>query len=67
MLCTMAQQLEWDFEKPFWHQDVRVLVRSWLNGAVTLLQVLLVFAMLAVPIVVPALVLWALKTFGGFN
>ena len=63
----MARQLEWDFRKPFWQQDVRVLVQAWLDGAVTLFQVLLVFAMLAVPITVPAIILWILKTYGGFN
>ena len=44
-----------------------MLVQAWLDGAVTLFQVLLVFAMLAVPITVPAIILWILKTYGGFN
>lgn len=49
----------------FWNMDVRVLLRMWLEGVWTLSQVFILFGIMALPILIPWLVLWVMKTMMG--
>ena len=49
----------------FWNMDVRVLLRMWLEGVWTLSQVFILFGIMALPILIPWLILWMMKTMMG--
>ena len=42
----------------FWSQDIRVLMRRWIAGILTLSQVLIIFGMLSLTVVIPGLLMW---------
>lgn len=43
---------------PFWEMDVRDLFKIWFAGVWTLTEVILLFAMLALPVIIPGLAMW---------
>lgn len=44
-------------EPHFWNMDIRDLARLWFDNFWTLTQVMMLFAMLALPVVIPALLM----------
>ncbi|MBK6651541.1 MAG: hypothetical protein IPG42_18750 [Betaproteobacteria bacterium] len=42
----------------FWEMDVRDLFKLWFAGFWTLTQVMMLFSMLALPVIIPGLLMW---------
>jgi hypothetical protein len=45
-------------QQRFWEVDLIALVRSWLADLLTLAQFVIVFMALALPVVIPGLLMW---------
>lgn len=46
--------------KNVWQTDVRILLRQWGNDLLTFSLTLLLFVILALPVVIPAILMWLL-------
>lgn len=56
---------QWDHSLPFWHQDVRALLKAFLDDVLTVSQAFLLFGVMSLSVVIPYLVLWAVQTATG--